>query len=212
MNNEIEILYEEIFNLEKWLEFNIPVLKKCVENMDTSLVNTYINVVFNFYDKGYNFSQYSQECPYLDEILYDYEKFISAYSKLIKFYTCFQIKIPVGVDDYFFKWKRARDVVLKLKCNIDKILREDEDIISEEVEIISQFTNWINNVYDNLPKDMQSTFKRVATESMIEISISNLGRNNDLELCIMNSKAFDEDIYNNIKAKLNRYLDSFRKH
>ncbi|NCI20616.1 hypothetical protein EJM73_06545 [Clostridium botulinum] len=134
MNNEIEILYDEIFNLEKWLELNIPVLKKCVENMDASLVNTYINIVFNFYDNGYNLSQYSQECPYLDEILCDYEEFISAYSKLIKFYTCFQIKIPVGVDDYFFKWKRARDVVQKLKRNIDKILREDEDIISEERE------------------------------------------------------------------------------
>ncbi|EPY6472517.1 MobV family relaxase [Clostridium sporogenes] len=126
----------------------------------------------------------------------------------------------------FMKFKTQIASSKRLKYENEKLKKENEELKNEnsivhkkcsdlrksQEELTGRFTNWIDTLYDSLDPDMKYAFKRAATEAMVECSICNLGRNNNLELCIMNSKSFDEDIYNNIKIKLNKYLASFKQH
>lgn len=121
-----ENIYGHIFDLEPKLGYTVSMLRTHAGSMDSSLANTFVALLFNFYDKGYELSQYSEECPYLQNILEDYKEFISAFSKIIKFCDCFDIPIHENVTEYFYAWKRRLPEIEKIKYSIDRKLADED--------------------------------------------------------------------------------------
>ena len=82
------------------------------------------------------------------------------------------------------------------------------DIMESQSKFTDTFSNWINEVHDHLPMDMRSQFKRRASEGLVSCSTGNYDEDSTLEHAVINSKAFDEDIYYKCAKEKEKPLES----
>ncbi|NFM58979.1 plasmid recombination protein, partial [Clostridium botulinum] len=94
-------------------------------------------------------------------------------------------------------------------ASIKKVKKENEDLKNEnsivhkkcsdlrksQEEVSSRFTNWIDNTYKHMSLDSREQFKRRGSESLANGSTGNYDEDSTLDKSVMDSKAFNEDVY-----------------
>lgn len=93
--------------------------------------------------------------------------------------------------------------------SIKKVKKENEDLKNEnsivhkkcsdlrksQEEVSSRFTNWIDDTYKHMSLESREQFKRRGSESLANGSTGNYDEDSTLDSAVMDSKAFNEDVY-----------------
>ncbi|MBN3348734.1 hypothetical protein CF050_18155 [Clostridium botulinum] len=105
----------------------------------------------------------------------------------------------------YFEFRKFQTQIASIK----KVKKENEDLKNENSMVHSKckgiiesqnnftdtFTNWINRVHDHLPIQMREQFKRRSSEALVDCETGNYDKDSTLDNAVMNSKAFNEDVY-----------------
>lgn len=107
-------LLDELWDLDKDLFPLVDSLKNMECQVKDSYRTKYIDLVFELYSSGYNFSQITEEvCDVNDsndicDLMSDFSKFINSYARLLQFFTFAEIDEPNELWIMFNYWKNKR--------------------------------------------------------------------------------------------------------
>lgn len=105
----------------------------------------------------------------------------------------------------YFEFRKFQTQIASIK----KVKKENEDLKNENTMVhrkckgimesqnnfTDTFTNWINRVHDHLPIQMREQFKRRSSEALVDFETGDYDKDSTLDNTVMNSKAFNEDVY-----------------
>ncbi|EPY2275203.1 MobV family relaxase (plasmid) [Clostridium sp. FAM 1755] len=105
----------------------------------------------------------------------------------------------------YFEFRKFQTQIASIK----KVKKENEDLKNENTMVhrkctgimesqnnfTDTFTNWINRVHDHLPIQMREQFKRRSSEALVDCETGDYDEDSTLDNAVMNSKAFNEDVY-----------------
>ncbi|HDI3019523.1 TPA: plasmid recombination protein [Clostridium botulinum] len=105
----------------------------------------------------------------------------------------------------YFEFRKFQTQIASTK----KVKKENEDLKNEnsivhkkcsdlrksQEEVSGKFTNWIDNTYKHMSVESREQFRRRGSESLANGSTGNYDQDSTLDSAVMDSKAFNEDVY-----------------
>lgn len=140
----------------------------------------------------------------------------------IDYRACEGGSFKVEMDRSEFEKLQTQVIGSKKVLEENIVLKKENELMQEKCKIImtsqseltSDFTKWIDKVHRALPLTMKDTFKRRATESVVSCSLDNNedhDRNSSLEMSVMDSTAFDINIYSDCLSERENDSKNHRK-